>query len=69
MQLNLNQVYETVRRNFSIRLKSHLAIIFNYKDMEVSLFNGGRMLIKNVKTEKEALRAYREIIKKLNVPE
>jgi molybdopterin/thiamine biosynthesis adenylyltransferase len=69
MQLNLNQVYETVRRNFSIRLKSHLAIIFNYKGMEVSLFNGGRMLIKNVKTEKEALRAYREIIKKLNVPE
>ena len=69
MKLNLNEVYETVRRNFSIRLKSHLAIIFNYKDMEVSLFNGGRMLIKNVKTEKEALRAYREIIKKLNVPE
>jgi molybdopterin/thiamine biosynthesis adenylyltransferase len=69
MQLNPNEVYETVRRNFSIRLKSHLAIIFNYKSMEVSLFNGGRMLIKNVKTEKEALRAYREIIKKLNVLE
>jgi hypothetical protein len=27
------------------------------------------MLIKNVKTEEKALRAYREIIKKLNVPE
>jgi molybdopterin/thiamine biosynthesis adenylyltransferase len=69
MRLNLNEVYETVRSNFSIRLKSHLAIIFNYKGMEVSLFNGGRMLIKNVKTEKEALRAYREIIKKLNLLE
>jgi len=29
-------------------LKSRLALMFNYKGYEVSLFNGGRMLIKNV---------------------
>jgi hypothetical protein len=33
----------------------------------VSLFNGGRMLIKNVKDEAAALRVYREILKKLNL--
>ena len=67
LELNLNKVYEAVRQRFPVRLKSHLAIIFDYKGMEVSLFNGGRMLIKNVKNEKVALKAYRDILKKLNI--
>jgi hypothetical protein len=33
--------------------------------LEVSLFSGGRMLIKGVKEEKTALAVYREIIKKI----
>ena len=41
--------------------------MFNYKTYEVSLFNGGRMLIKNVASEQEALKAYREILGALNV--
>ena len=40
--------------------------MFDYKGYEVSLFNGGRMLIKNVANEEEALKAYREIIGKLH---
>jgi hypothetical protein len=40
--------------------------MFDYKGYEVSLFNGGRMLIKNIASEKEALKAYREIISTLN---
>ena len=67
LKLNLNDVYETIKQRFSIRLRSHLAIIFNYRDYEVSLFNGGRMLIKNVQNEKTALKAYREILKKLDI--
>ena len=67
LKLNLNEVYVTVRQRFNVRLKSHLAIIFDYRGMEVSLFNGGRMLIKNVQNEKTALKAYREILKKLNI--
>jgi molybdopterin/thiamine biosynthesis adenylyltransferase len=67
LQLKLTDVYETINQRFPVRLKSHLSIIFNYKDLEVSLFNGGRMLIKNVQDEIAALKAYREILKKLNV--
>jgi len=70
LKLNLDEVYETVRQHFKVRLKSHLAIIFDYGDLEVSLFNGGRMLIKNVPNEVaalKALKAYREIIKKIGV--
>lgn len=70
LKLNLDEVYEIVKQQFKVRLKSRLAIIFDYDDLEISLFNGGRMLIKNVQNEKatlKALRAYREILRKLNV--
>jgi adenylyltransferase/sulfurtransferase len=67
LKLNLDEVYEIVRQQFKVRVKSHLAIIFDYEDLEVSLFNGGRMLIKNIQNEKSALKAYREILKKLNI--
>jgi hypothetical protein len=48
-----------------VRLKSRLALMFDYKGHEVSLFNGGRMLIKGVADEQAALNVYREILKKL----
>jgi len=67
LKLNLDEVYEIVRQRFKVRLKSRLAIIFDYGDLEISLFNGGRMLIKNVQNEKAALNAYRDILKKLNI--
>ena len=70
LKLNLDEVYEIVRQQFKVRLKSRLAIIFDYGDLEISLFNGGRMLIKNVKNEKAALKAlnaYRDILKKINI--
>jgi hypothetical protein len=65
LKLNLDEVSGKVEQLFKVRLKSHLAIIFDYGNLEVSLFNGGRMLIKNVKKEKAALKAYREILKKI----
>jgi molybdopterin-synthase adenylyltransferase len=67
LELNLNEVYETLRRLFPVRVKSHLAVMFDYEGLEVSLFNGGRMLIKNVQNENAALEAYREILKKLDI--
>jgi molybdopterin/thiamine biosynthesis adenylyltransferase len=67
LNLNLTKVYGAIKQHFAVRVKSHLAVIFDYNGLEVSLFNGGRMLIKNVTNEKTALDAYREILKKLNV--
>jgi len=66
LQLNLEEAYPIIKEHFNVRLKSRLALVFNYKTYEVSLFNGGRMLIKNVENEEEALNVYREIIDKLN---
>jgi len=67
LKLNLNQVYESIRKRFKVRIKSRLAIIFDYKNFEISLFSGGRMLIKNVKDEESALKVYKEITKKLGL--
>jgi len=67
LTLSLNEVYEAIKRQFKVRVKSQLAIIFDYKSFEISLFNGGRMLIKNVSNEKSALTVYREVIKRLRV--
>jgi molybdopterin/thiamine biosynthesis adenylyltransferase len=67
LKLNLDEVYPQVSKQFKVRLKSRLALMFDYKSCEVSLFNGGRMLIKGVTDEKTALAAYREILKKINV--
>jgi adenylyltransferase/sulfurtransferase len=65
LKTNLNQLYEKIKKHFKIRIKSQLAIIFNYKSFEVSIFKGGRMLIKNVKDEETALKVYKEIMEKL----
>ncbi len=67
LKLNLEEIYPAVKLQFSVRLKSSLALMFNYNNYEVSLFNGGRMLIKKVSSEQEALRVYREIISRLKV--
>ncbi len=65
LKLNLDEVYSRVSKEFKMRLKSRLALIFDYKSYEVSLFNGGRMLIKGIPDENTALEVYREILKKL----
>jgi adenylyltransferase/sulfurtransferase len=68
LTVNLGRICEAVQqRGFHIRVKSHLALMFDYKGLEVSLFNGGRMLIKNVPDEKAALKAYREILEELSI--
>jgi len=67
LKLSLEEIYPTVNKQFNVRLKSRLALMFNYKGFEVSLFNGGRMLIKGVADEKSALKVYREILRNLKL--
>jgi adenylyltransferase/sulfurtransferase len=67
LKLSLNEVYELLKQHFRVRIKSSLAIIFDYKNFEISLFKGGRMLIKNVDSEESALTVYKEIAKKLGI--
>ena len=67
IKINLDEVCPQIRKHFKMRLKSRLALMFDYKTYEVSLFSGGRMLIKGVVDEKTALTVYWEILKKINI--
>jgi adenylyltransferase/sulfurtransferase len=67
LDLDINEVYEAIKQQFKVRMKSQLAIVFDYVGCEISLFNGGRMLMKNVRDEKSALMVYREIMDKLGI--
>ena len=59
--LTVDEMYNRLYKHFKTILKSSLVVVLKYNDVEVSVFKGGRMLIKNIKSEKEALKVY-EII-------
>jgi len=68
LDISLDEMYETLKSDFKIIVKSSLVIVFQYNEgIEVSLFNRGRMLIKNVIDEKSALTVYNKVIKKLGL--
>jgi molybdopterin/thiamine biosynthesis adenylyltransferase len=70
MNASLNELYERLKPRFKVLVKSSFVIVFQYdSSIEVSLFNGGRMLIKNVKDEEAALKVHRAILETLGLKE
>lgn len=67
INLNLDSLHQEVESKFKMQLKSSAAIIFTYKDYEITIFQNGRMLIKNVPGEEEALRIRQEVSQKLGI--
>jgi molybdopterin/thiamine biosynthesis adenylyltransferase len=68
INMSLNQFYAKLRQRFRVLVKSSFVIVFKYDSgIEVSLFNGGRMLIKNVRDEKAALNVHNTVFKTLGL--
>ena len=68
VEASVDQLQEKVQRHFKILVRSPVVIVFQYDgDIEVSFFQGGRTLIKNVKDEDTALRVYEDVWKKLGL--
>ena len=67
LKLDLSEISREISQRYNVRIKSRLAIIFDYENMEVSLFRNGRMLIKNISNEKSALAAYNQILQELDI--
>ncbi len=67
LTLNIDHVYSRLSERFKVLLKSSFVVVFKHNDSEVSLFAGGRTLIKNVNSEKEALNIYKSVMKHLGV--
>jgi len=59
--LDLEKTLQQLRIKFDVLARSSVVIVFRYDSLEVSLFRNGRMLIKGVAAEGEALRIYREL--------
>jgi len=65
LTLTINEMYNRLREHFKILLKSSLVVVLKHDDAEVSIFKGGRMLIKNVRSEEEALKVYEAVMNRL----
>jgi len=64
--VDFDKIYRSLSSEFKIHLKSPLVIVFeDSQGREMSLFRQGRMLIKNVEDEDEALEIYRDIMKRV----
>jgi len=68
ISMSLSELYDRLRQRFKVLVKSSFVIVFEYDgSIEVSLFNGGRMLIKNVRDEKAALNVHKAVFKTLGL--
>jgi len=65
--LNMEKIHAKIKENFKIRLKTSTAIVFTHKNYEITIFNGGRTLIKNVPNEETAIEIYNEIKHKIGL--
>jgi adenylyltransferase/sulfurtransferase len=68
LQIDLQRAYRILNKYFKILLKSSLVLVFNYNSkIEISLFRHGRMLIKNVNDESEALKIHKDILARIGI--
>jgi molybdopterin/thiamine biosynthesis adenylyltransferase len=63
MSIDLDALTESIGKTHKILLATPMLIVFDYEGHEVSVFKKGRMLIKNVATENEALEVYHHVAK------
>jgi len=66
-ELNLETIYQKIKENFKVQIKTPTAIVFAHKNHEVTLFKNGRTLIKNVPDEETATKIYKEIKQKIGL--
>ena len=59
--VDLNAARIVLQGEHKILLSTPMVLVFDYKGYEVSVFKRGRMLIKNVSEEADALQIYKEI--------
>jgi molybdopterin/thiamine biosynthesis adenylyltransferase len=61
LSLDLEQLSKTISLAHKLLLVTPMVIVFDFRGHEVSLFRKGRMLIKNVQNEEEAVEIFQAI--------
>lgn len=67
LSLDLQKLSGTIAANHSVLLTTPTVLVFDFEGHEVSLFSKGRMLIKNVRDESEALEVSKAISKMIGL--
>ncbi len=67
LSLDLEKLTKTISQKHKVLLTTPMVIVFDFNGHEVSLFRKGRMLIKNVRDEKEALTVSNEMARLIGV--
>ena len=61
LSLDLQTLANSIAKKFRLLLATSMVVVFDYKGHEISLFRKGRMLIKDVQDESQALQIAREV--------
>jgi len=65
LRIDLRSVPRRLGKGTRIHLRTPMALVFQYAGREITLFTHGRMLIKGVSSEQEAIEVYRKIMDKV----
>jgi molybdopterin/thiamine biosynthesis adenylyltransferase len=66
LKIDLRSVPRHLGKSTRVHLRTPMALVFQYGSYEVTLFTHGRMLIKGIRSEQDAIETYRKIMGKVN---
>jgi molybdopterin/thiamine biosynthesis adenylyltransferase len=67
LKIDLRSVPRRLGKSAKVHLRTPMALVFQYGQYEVTLFTHGRMLIKGISSEQDAIEVYRKIMDKVSV--
>lgn len=65
MKINIKEIREKLSKRYQIKISTEIMIAIKYDEKDVSIFKNGRMIIKGVKSEEEAIEIYNKLIDEL----
>jgi hypothetical protein len=65
--LDMAKLKTAISQTCEVVLSTPMVTVFDYRGHEISLFRKGRMLIKNVQNEQQAVGVYQAVMRMLNV--
>ena len=67
LKIDLRSVPRRLGKSARVHLRTPMALVFQYDQYEVTLFTHGRMLIKGISSEQDAIEVYHKIMDKVSV--
>ena len=66
LKIDLRSVPRRLGKSAKVHLRTPMAVVFQYDSYEVTLFTHGRMLIKGISSEQDAIDVYRKVMDKVD---